>query len=60
PPDSVAQAEVSDRNLHEARVMIPEWETLIIHTDSVGIAALNPRLHRDFSLREKEMPHRCF
>ncbi len=23
PPDSVAQAEVSDRNLHEARLMIP-------------------------------------
>ena len=55
PPDSVAPAEVSDRNLHGARLMIPEWETLIIYTDSGGIAALNPRLHKDFSLRET--PH---
>ena len=31
PPDSVVQAEVSDRNLHEARLMIPEWETTPIH-----------------------------
>ena len=31
PPDSVAQAEVSDRNLHGARLMIPEWETTPIY-----------------------------
>ena len=57
PPDSVAHADVSDRNLHEARLMIPEWETLIIYTDSGGIAALNPRLHKDFSRRENTAPY---
>ncbi len=56
PPDSVAQAEVSDRNLHGARLMIPEWETLIIYTDSGGIAALNPRLHKDFPYGKKKSP----